>query len=254
MEHTKSEKELKSHTRHEIISETKEQVTLSPSIRSKDSTDEDNYKEEENPKETLNQSILTLTNKNDLSEESKQDKELPKQELKEKSVKETSKEQETNETNERLIVEITIEELLDKNPFRSIKSMAFNISLIVMSMSAVIIFYSLWYLFCDWILNKSLYLSRDENWILFTHSVITILIQLVLRWDIHYCSVGLEKNTNLIFHFRTFMVLLLLEFVFITRTVFVFYPIRGEIFLRISSILFFIFFKISFKVFLLILS
>jgi hypothetical protein len=246
MEHTKSEKELKSHTRHEIISETKEQVTLSPSIRSKDSTDEDNYKEEENPKETLNQSILTLTNKNDLSEESKQDKELPKQELKEKSVKETSKEQETNETNERLIVEITIEELLDKNPFRSIKSMAFNISLIVMSMSAVIIFYSLWYLFCDWILNKSLYLSRDENWILFTHSVITILIQLVLRWDIHYCSVGLEKNTNLIFHFRTFMVLLLLEFVFITRTVFVFYPIRGELFLCISSILFLIFFENKF--------
>jgi hypothetical protein len=70
-------------------------------------------------------------NKNDLPEESKQE------------LKETSKEQKTNQTNERLIVEITIEELLHKNPFRSIKSMAFNISLIVMSMSAVIIFYSL---------------------------------------------------------------------------------------------------------------
>jgi hypothetical protein len=55
MEDKKSEKELKSNMRHEIISETKEQVTLPPSITSKDSTDKDNYKEEETPNETLNE-------------------------------------------------------------------------------------------------------------------------------------------------------------------------------------------------------
>ena len=135
---------------------------------------------------------------------------------------------ETNSTEDKKSsTDSNLEELLSETPFNRISCFIFNSSLIVILLTLFLISISFLNLFRESILNLKNYLSAENNWIIFIHSVLTIYLQLSLRWDVYYLSVDRSKDSNLNFNFKVFVFLLVSDFAFITRVILVFYPTRG---------------------------
>ena len=131
----------------------------------------------------------------------------------------------------------TLEEVLSDSPFHRISCFVYNSSLIVIILTLFLISISFWNLFRESILKTTNYLSAEQNWILFTHSVLTICCQLCLRLDVYYCSVDRNKDSNLNFNFRVFILLIICDFVFITRVILISYPLRGLSYQSIKSLI-----------------
>jgi hypothetical protein len=198
----------------------KKSISLSPSIRSNESFSE----KEDISVEKTNELIPNSTVK------SLEQKPLNfSQKLNENTKDRILKESTMNDKNINLNKDKIIDDLVNKNPFRRIKPAVYKLTIVVMSLSAVIVFYTFCDVFRDWIFDKKCFLNRNENWIISTHSILLFLALVVIRWDIYYCSIGREKGRDITFHLRAFAVLLFSEFGFISRIVFILYPKRGEL-------------------------
>lgn len=127
--------------------------------------------------------------------------------------------------------EVSIDSFLDSskidNTFRRIASFVFNLSLFAIVLSLLVILISFSNLFWKWLFKGQTYFGPEENWILFNHSVLTICLQFRLRWDVYYCSREQNELSNIDFDFKAFFLLLISDFLIITRIIFVFRPVRG---------------------------
>jgi hypothetical protein len=109
-----------------------------------------------------------------------------------------------------------------KNPFLKIQNVTKNLTLEVMAICYLIMFYTFFHIFL-----RTKHISPDDNWILFVNSTLVILTQTIIRSDIHYCVLGRGRVRDLNFLLKFLVVLLILELAVVMRILLVLMPLNG---------------------------
>jgi hypothetical protein len=109
-----------------------------------------------------------------------------------------------------------------KNPFLKIQNVTKNLTLEVMVICYLVMFYTFFHIFL-----RTKYISPEDNWILFANSTLVILTQTIIRSDIHYCVLGRGRVRDLNFLLKFLVVLLMMDLAVVTRILLILIPLNG---------------------------